>query len=93
MWSSNALAELLAGKTPEAMYDVLCAGRYLSARGQESPHEELALIKTLVRSSRQRALVPATLLQRLCVALVSSGFLNEAGENLASRNVADGAGG
>lgn len=84
MRSSSALAELLAGKTPEAMYDALYAGRYLSARGQDSPPEVLALIKTLVRSSRQRALMPPTLLQRLANALAESGLLNEAGERLAS---------
>ena len=39
--SSSALAELLAGKTPEAMYDALFAGRYLSARGLDSPPEVL----------------------------------------------------
>lgn len=82
--SSSALAELLAGKTPEAMYDALYAGRYLSPWGQESPPEVLALIKTFVRTSRQRALMPPTLLQRLADALAGSGFLNEAGERLAS---------
>jgi hypothetical protein len=86
--SSSALAELLAGKTPEAMYDALYAGRYLSARGQDSPPDVLALIKTLVRSSRQRALMPPTLLQRLADALAGSGLLNEAGERLASEGAA-----
>lgn len=83
--SFSALAELLAGKTPEAMYDALYAGRYLSPRGQASPPEVLALIKTLVRSSRQRALMPPTLLQRLADALAESGLLNEAGERLAAQ--------
>lgn len=87
--SSNALAELLAGKTPEAMYDALYAGRYLSARGQDSPPEVLALIKTFVRSSRQRAMMPPTLLQRLAAALVGSGLLNEAGERLAEHEAAE----
>jgi hypothetical protein len=82
------LAELLAGKTPEAMYDALYAGRYLSARGQDSPPEVLALIKTFVRSSRQRALMPPTLLQRLADALAGSGLLNEAGERLVSEEAA-----
>jgi hypothetical protein len=80
--SSSALKELLAGKTPEAMYDALYAGRYLSARGQDSPPEVLALIKTIVRSSRQRTLMPPTLFQRLADALAGSEFLNEAGERL-----------
>jgi hypothetical protein len=87
--SSNALAELLAGKTPEAMYDALYAGRYLSAKGQDAPPDVLTLIKTLVLSSRQRALMPATLLQRLAAALAESGFLNEMGEQLASQDVTD----
>ena len=87
--SSSALAELLAGKTPEAMYDALYAGRYLSARGQDSPPEVLALIKTFVRSSRQRAFMPPTLLQRLAAALTGSGLLNEAGEQLAEQEAAE----
>ncbi len=85
--SSNALAELLAGKAPEAMYDALYAGRYLSAQGQESPSEVLALIKTHLRSSRQRALMPSTLLERLALSLAGSGLLNEAGKQLASQEV------
>jgi hypothetical protein len=87
--SSNALAEVLAGKTPEAMYDALYAGRYLSAKGQASSPEVLALIKSFVRSSRQRVLMPPTLLQRLAAVLVSSGFLNDAGEQLASQQATD----
>ena len=43
--SSNALAELLAGKTPEAMYDALYAGRYLSAKGQDAPAERPAPLR------------------------------------------------
>lgn len=83
--SSSALAELLAGKTPEAMYDALYAGRYLSALGQDSPPEVLALIKTFVRSTRQRPLMPVTFLQRLAAALAGSGLLNEAGQQLAAQ--------
>ena len=87
--SSSALAELLGGKSPEAMYDALYAGRYLSAEGQDSPPKVLALIKTFVRSSRQRALMPANLLKRLAASLVASGYLNAAGEQLASQQVSD----
>lgn len=83
--SISALAELLAGKTPEAMYDALYAGRYLTPQAQESPPEVLALIKSFVRSSRQRALMPPTLLQRLANVLARSGFLNQAGQLLASQ--------
>jgi hypothetical protein len=87
--SSSALAELLAGKTPEAMYDALHAGRYLSARALNAPREVLTLIKTFVLSSRQPALMPATLLQRLAAVLAESGFLNERGEQLASQEAPD----
>jgi hypothetical protein len=90
MWrTSSALAELLAGKTPEAMYDALYAGRYLSAAAQDAPPEVLALLKTIVRSTRQRALMPATLFQRLAAALAGSGFLNEAGGRLALEEAMD----
>jgi hypothetical protein len=82
--SSSALVELLAGKTPEAMYDALHAGRYLSQAGQDAPANVLDLIKTFVRSARQRPLLPATMLKRLAASLVESGYLNEAGEQLAS---------
>ena len=58
--SSSALAELLAGKSPEAMYDALYARRCLSAQAQQSPAEVLALIKVRLRSSRQRAFMPPT---------------------------------
>lgn len=87
--SSNRLAELLADKTPEAMYDALYAGRYLSSQAQNSPFEVLNLLKTFIRSSRQRTLMPATLLQRLASALVESGLLNEAGEQLAKQELTD----
>jgi hypothetical protein len=88
--SSNALTMLLAGKTPEAMYDALYAGRYLSAQGEDSSPEVLSLLKTVTRSVRQRPLLPATLMDRLTTALANSGFLNEAGIQLASQEVADG---
>ena len=87
--ASNALVELLAGKSAEAMYDALYAGRYLSAQGQESPSEVLAVIKMHLRSSHQRALMPPTLLDRLIHALVGFGFLNDAGERLAAQQVID----
>jgi hypothetical protein len=87
--SSNALADLLAGKSAEVMYDALYAGRYLSSRGQESPAEVLAVIKTHLRLSRQRALMPPNLLDRLALTLAASGYLNEAGERLAAQEVED----
>jgi hypothetical protein len=87
--SSSALAELLAGKTPEAMYDALFAGRYLSVRGKDSPHVVLDFIKAFMRSTRQRALMPPMLLPRLATALAESGLLNESGEKLASQAVTD----
>jgi hypothetical protein len=82
--SWNALAELLARKTPEAMYDALYAGRYLSREAEDSPPELLAFLKAFLRSSRQRALMPSNLLPRLVAALARSGFLNEAGKRLAA---------
>ena len=85
--ASNAFVELLAGKTAEAMYDALYAGRYLSAKGQDSPSEVLTIIKMHLRSSRQRSLMPPTLLDRLTHALVSFGFLNDAGKRLAAQEV------
>ena len=87
--SSNALATLLAGKTPEAMYDALYAGRYLSSEAQGSPPEVLALLKNLVRNAHARPLVPATLIERPTEALRDADFLNAAGEALASQPVAD----
>jgi hypothetical protein len=77
----------LGAKPHEAMYDALYAGRYLSGEAQNSPDKVLDLIKTRLRSSRQRAIMPATLLERLSKAVVCSGYLNEAGERLASQEV------
>ena len=59
------------------MYDALYARRYLSGRGKDHPDEVLALIKTFVRTSRQRALMPANLLQRLSAALSASVLLKK----------------
>ncbi len=87
--SSNSLAALLASKTPEAMYDALYAGRYLTAEGQDSPAEVLALIKRQVHGFRQRALMPPSLMQRLTAALAGSEYLNEEGRRLASEKVVD----
>lgn len=89
---SNALAELLTGKTPEAMYDALFAGRYLSDRGRESPAALLLLIKEHLRSAQKRGYLAHNVVNGLSALLVAHGFLNEAGGQLASHyvDVADG---
>jgi hypothetical protein len=87
--TSNALAVLLAGKTPEAEYDALYAGRPLSARAEEWPPEVLALLKAVARNAHVRPLVRATLYERLAAALRDEGYLNAAGEALASRPVSE----
>jgi hypothetical protein len=82
---SNALADLLSGKTPEAMYDALHAGRYLSESGVLYPARVLELIKSMLRSSRQRAFMPPTKLKRIVLVLAESGYLNGSGIELASQ--------
>jgi hypothetical protein len=81
--SSNALAEFLSGRTPEAMYDALHAGRYLSALALREPDNVMDLLKSTFRSARQRARVMETLTR----ILASSGFLNEAGEEFAKQPI------
>jgi hypothetical protein len=85
----NALAELLAGKAPETMCDALHAGRYLSAEGLRSPARMLELMKTALRSSRPRPLLPATQMERLAATLARSGFLNQEGQRLAAEETAE----
>jgi hypothetical protein len=82
MLSRSAVSELLAGRTPEAMYDALHARRYLSERALSRPDEVLSFIKSFFRTVGQSAFLP-----RLAGALASSGFLNEEGKNLAERQV------
>jgi hypothetical protein len=65
--SFNALADFLSGKTPEAMYDALDAGRYLSANALRQPDKVLDFIKSAFRSARQRVLVMETLWVTWCV--------------------------
>jgi hypothetical protein len=83
------MVELLAGKTPEAVYDALHAGRYLSEEALRSPAEVVTFIKEL-QSSRQRPLMPANKLERLALALARSGFLSEAGKQLCGQAVRPG---
>jgi hypothetical protein len=81
--SFNALADFLSGKTPEAMYDALHAARYLSVHALRQPDRVLDLLRSAFRSARQRVMVMETLVDLL----VSSGFLNEAGEQLAEQEI------
>ena len=76
MQKSNALMDLLAGKTPVAMFDALHAGRFLSPMGLRSSDAVVELINGTLRSSRRRGL------HWVAVALADSGFLNEEGNAL-----------
>ena len=76
---SEAFTDLLSGKSPEAMYDALHAGRFLSDQALERPSAVLELIKSALLSCRQRLLAPPTKLKRLAQALVESGCLSERG--------------
>ena len=87
--SRPLLADLLAGKTPEAMYDELHARRCLSAEALKSPGKVIEVIKVFLRSSRQRPLMPPNLLERLANVLAESEFLNEAGKRLCEAGASD----
>jgi len=76
------LADLLAVKTPEAIYDELHARRCLSDEAIRSPGKVIEFIKIFLRSSRQRPLMPPNRVERLVKALGASEFLNEAGKRL-----------
>lgn len=79
---SSAFIDLLSGKSPEAIYDALHAGRYLSAVALQSPPRVLELIKTTMLSYRQRPLTPARQLERVSLALADSDYLSECGMQL-----------
>jgi hypothetical protein len=79
---SAAFIELLAGKTPEAMYDALHAGRYLSAAALASPGEVLAVIKTTIRTHRQRMLTPPRKVELIGETLAAGGYLSRDGLQL-----------
>ena len=78
MSKSNALMDLLAGKTPVAMYDALHAGRLLSPSGLASPAKVVELLHSTMKSSHRRQL------EWVAVALGESGYLNEDGMALLS---------
>jgi hypothetical protein len=78
MLSRSSLSEMLAGRTPEAMYDILHAGRYLSDRALSHPDQLLDFLRSFFRTARQAAFLP-----RLAEALAGSTFLNEEGRRLA----------
>jgi hypothetical protein len=79
---SDAFVELLAGKTPEAMYDALHAGRYLSSAALASPPKVLESIKTVMLTRRQRTLAPPRKVEWVAQELAASGFLNDDGLRL-----------
>jgi hypothetical protein len=79
---SAAFIELLAGKTPEAMYDALYAGRYLTAAAIDSPAEVLEAIKVTIRSHRPRAFSPPVQVELIARMLAASDYLNESGLRL-----------
>jgi hypothetical protein len=82
MLSRSALSELLAGRTPQAIYDALHARRCLSARALSHSDQFLAFTKSFFRTSGQAAFLP-----RLALALAGSGYLNEEGCYLAQQPV------
>jgi hypothetical protein len=73
MAKSNAPMDLLAGKTPVAMYDALHAGRFLSPDGLASPAKVVELLHTTMKSSHRRQL------EWVAAALAESEYLNEDG--------------
>jgi hypothetical protein len=79
---SHAFVEMLAGKTPEAMYDALHAGRYLSARAHASPPEVLEAIKTTILTHRQRPLARPRQVELVSQELAASVFLSDDGWRL-----------
>jgi hypothetical protein len=78
MLSRSSLSEMLRGRTPAAMYDVLHARRCLSDRALRRPDEVLDFLRSFFRTARQAAFLP-----RLADALAGSPFLNEEGRRLA----------
>jgi hypothetical protein len=75
---------MLAGRTPEAIYDALHARRCLSDRALGHPDEVLDFLKSSFRTSSQAAFLP-----RLAEALAGSRFLNDEGRRLAEAEPAD----
>jgi hypothetical protein len=85
MLSRSMLSELLAGRTPKAMYDALHARRCLSDRALSHPDEVLDFLRSFLRTARQAAFLP-----RLAEALAESRFLNEEGRRLAEEEPDEG---
>lgn len=74
--SKPSLIDLLAGKTPLAMYHVLHSHRLLSDAGLGSPSRVVELMRSTLRESHRQPL------EWLARALLASGYLNEDGEQL-----------
>jgi hypothetical protein len=84
MLSRSSLPEMLAGRTPEAMYDALHAQRCLSERALSHQDEVLDFLRSSFRTLRQAAFPP-----RLAEALTGTRFLNEEGRRLAEAEPTD----
>jgi hypothetical protein len=78
MLSRSSLSEMLAGRTPAAMYDALQARRCLSDHALRHPDAVLDFLRAFFRTARQPAFLP-----RLAEALAGSRFLNREGRRLA----------
>src|SRR5262245_55005558 len=74
-WTIAALATVLAGKTPEAIFDALHARRWLSARALQHPNELTETIKEYLRPSRSQPRTRCQL-ERLAARLISSHLIN-----------------
>jgi hypothetical protein len=79
---SAAFIELLAGKTPEAIYDALHARRYLSAAALASPGEVVAAVKTTMLTHHQRMLTPPRKVELVGQTLAARGYLSSDGLRL-----------
>jgi hypothetical protein len=84
MLSRSALSEMLAGRAPEAIYDVLHARRCLSDHALSHPDEVLEFLRSCFRTARQAAFLP-----RLAAALAETRFVNEEGRRLAEAEPAN----
>ena len=69
---SGAFLDLVAGKTPTAVFDTLHACRFLSEAALQCPDAVIGLIRLNLRYRRQP-------LERAARALLEEGYLNDGG--------------